>query len=613
MNMKKINLIFVYLVIFILVLNLNLITAEETKTNTNTGEITLGNTKIKSQIKPEDSGDSKKYNFKDGGSLTADYNGKTFEYSDLKSVTINGNSKNPEITFDKDGKVVEAYFETGKDGKYMFGNEAITLPKGSKVAFTNGKVNIQLPGEQKADSKLIPESVDGKPGESKFYFSNDKGNIFQFEGGQKFTGVLGVKNGKFFFDSDVTIDDIKVSNPEKVDTYLDFKGEVQQGIKGHYLSMNKLTGKLVLGSNIDERGPIIQFSKDNSYGIRIDNDKDHVAMRALGNLQGSYISIQSRMKTNQPSEVEALNQVVMDGDNMGVFYNSNTGQLHMFDKGGAISELGSNFAGTTTVPYQVKFLKTDSSGQIVPVSKYNNIFAWDNENGWGYGSNPHAIKTTAYNSQSAPGLYHIYSDSWSYFYERNAAGLQKFSGIKIFDEYGVTKNPEKTRMMMDVLASMTDKELKSIKTLSFTGGNVGWAGLTYSNGDVYLSVPNGGYTPGVARHEFTHALDFAYGRNGAFYKDWMAVGGNRPPYTYDYGYTDYEDTSTFGEYTYKDSKYWNTHLNSGFSGYKSFRGRVAVFTKYGFLTRDEATRILSSAGLSSDDASLQKYIQEAKS
>lgn len=543
-------------------------------------------------------------------------------YTGLSEVSFKENGqeikKNPQVSVDTNGKIVEAYFSVGNDGKYVFGNEEIELVKDSKVVFKDGKVRISVPPKGKIN---VPKSTDGKDGESNFYFSMQDSSAIKLENGDDFFGELGYKKGKWFFDKEIKIGKLEIKNPSNVETYILYDGNVHPEITSAYLSIDNKNGKITLGCNIDKRGPVVKFLEGNPFGVRIEKN-DNFAMQALGNSQGSYISLQNREKEGKVPLVKTLNQWVMNYDNKGVYYHSVKQGIFLRPKSVIITDFGEKFEGSSSTPLEITSFKT-AEGKEVSISKYNNILGIGNENNIGYGPNPKFIRTHVpdyYKTQmNAPGLYTGFSNNLIYNYELTEKGFEKFTGINLNDRYGMTKDPKNIRMLMDIFANIpTDNFNKwGIENFEVTS-SWSWSGLADPEGTFYVDYRSG-FNPGVIRHEMTHMHDFVSEDEGNFERDWYAIGGHKGPHTYRYGYTGAEDTSTLGEMINKDSwsdgsMSWKEILSDSYKYNAKFRGRIAVFVKYNFISRAEATRLYGLAGLPADasDQMIEKYIREAK-
>ncbi|MBS3078767.1 hypothetical protein J4218_01470 [Candidatus Pacearchaeota archaeon] len=549
--------------------------------------------------------DLNSFKVKSGGTLSVSYKGDSRTYGSL-----DGTKKN-EFIFDKSGNMKEAYFTPSQNGKYRLGNQEFFVPAGADVIYKDGVATIKPVGEMKLEKPLKIESVTDASEDITLSYESDKG--FTLENGDKFTGTLKYKEG-FFFDSDAKIGSINVKNPEKVPTYIFYDGEIKPDLKAGYISINKEKGKLTVGCNIDVRGPSVKLDENNAFGVKIEKS-DYFTMRPLGNSEGSYISIQNREKEGKVPNVETLNQFVMDEDGKSVYFNTDDGKLHLNTNGGLIEEFGKSPANSFSTPLEVHPYKT-INGQKFDISKYKNVLGIGNQNNFGYGPDPKFIKTHVpdyYKQKKAPGLFSGFSNSLVYNYDQTLAGLNKFTGVSIVDKTGVTKDLKNIQMLMDIFAGIPTNNFKKwgLNQFIIMDGWTGWSGLADSDGVFYINVGNGGFRPSIIRHELTHIHDFTFGYNSKFNQEWRAIGGNTGPHTYDYGYTSAEDTSTFAEMVYRDDP-WKNWLSEGYKYHDKFRARIAVFTKYGFMSQSEASRLFSLAGLPSDSASLERYIAAGK-
>ena len=542
-----------------------------------------------------------------GGTLTTNYKGDTRNYGNLDS------QKRNEFIFDRSGNLKEAYFTPAQSGKYRLGNKEFSVPAGADVIYKDGVATITKYGGDKIEKPTKIDSITDPSEDIILAYQSDKGG-FTLENGDKFTGILKYRDG-FFFDSDAKIGSLEIKNPEQVPTYLFYDGEPKD-VDAAYISMDKEKGKLTVGCNVDVKGPIVKLDEGNPFGVRIEKG-DNFAMRPLGNSQGSYISIQNREKDGKVPYVETMNQWMMNQDGKSVYFNTNDGKLHLKTNGVLMNEFGESFANSGSTPLEVHGFKT-IDGKKMDISKYANVLGIGNMNNFGYGPDPKFIKTHVlnyYKQKKAPGLFTGFSNSLAYNYDHTLRGLQKFVGVPITDSVGVTKDPKNIQMLMDIFAGIPTKDFKKWGVNKFKiVGSGWWAGLADpSDKTFYINVNGGGFNPGVIRHELTHMHDFTFGYSSSFNKEWRAIGGDAGPHTYSYGYTGAEDTSTFAEFTYRTDP-WKNWLSDSYKYSAKFRARIAVFTKYGFMSRSEASRLYSLGGLPSDssDAALDKYIAARK-
>lgn len=607
--------------VLIIIIFISLVSSEIDKTDTKVDDV---NKKIEfsSQVSvswdsnveaPKTIENENTFKVKTGGTLNVNYKGDNRVYSGFDY-----SKSNPEFVFDKAGNLKKAHFYNGESGKnYKLGNKEFFVPKGAEVKYENGEARIKYSEELKIEKPRTISEIKESSEDITVSYESDKG--FILDNGDKFKGVLKYKDSNgFFFDSEAKIGDIEVKNPNSVPTYLFYDGEPKPGLNGAYISIDKTKGKLTLGCNINERGPVVKLNEGNPFGVRIEKG-DNFAMQALGNDQGSFISIQNRDKEGKVPYVKTLNQWIMNEDGKSVYFNTNDQSLHLIPNEAYLKDFGEVATKTGSTPLEIHGFKT-IDGKEIEISKYGNVLGVGNENNFGYGPDPRFIKThvSAYAiSKKAPGLYSGFSNSLVYNYDQTLRGLEKFTGIPINDETGTLKDPKNVKMLMDMFAGIPTSDLKKwgIRQFNIVSRWNGWSGLADPNDmNFYVNVRNGGFKPSTIRHELTHIHDFTFDDNSNFNKEWRAIGGNKGPHTYDYGYTSAEDTSTLGEFTYRTDP-WKEWLSSSYKYNEKFRGRIAVFVKYGFMSRDEAARLYTLGGLPADasDNMLNKYIADARS
>lgn len=545
------------------------------------------------------------------GSINSRYNGESRKYGSFDSEFEN------KFTFNRPGKLIEARFKAGADGKYKLGDKEVDVPKGAIVEYRDGKITI-TGGEKR---KLIAPL---KPSDSKDYedtaieWKNDNG--FILANGEDFKGILKYKNG-FYFDSEAKIGNyIEIKNPNGVATYLDYDGTSKPGIDGAYISINKEKGWLTLGCNVNVRGPTVSFLKgvENPYGVKMES-RDFFSMQALGNSEGSFISLYNREKSGLIPQVQTLNQFLINDDGKAVWYNTDDKKLYMsVNNIFPNNEYGSQRDSMST-PLEI-WSWNKINGKTEYVSAYKSILGIGNKNNIGYGSNPRFIRTNTleyYRQLGASALYTGFSNRLEYNYDLSVRGFEKLTGVKIVDQVGATRDLRVIQMLMDMMISVPTNNLRKygISTIRLQNWG-GFAGRCNSeDGLIELNVGSGSLTPRVLKHEMMHARDFGLGDYGsAWRREWSSIGGDvSGTQTYDYGNQEYEDVSTFGEFTYSNNagdNSWKGWLTGPLA--KSYKARLAVLVKYNFISQPEAARIYALVGLASDSNSLNKYIADAK-
>jgi len=563
---------------------------------------------------------------REGAFIKIKKDGKEFVYEGLVNEKIPFDSTNldPKVVIDSNGNIIEAYLKIGKDGSYVFGNKEINLKKGDVVVIKDGVVEIRYSDNRKLE---IPKSLDDNKKGMSFIFKHPVGGNFQLPNGDIFSGSelkYDPELNKFYFDSHskINIDSFYVINPENnLKVYLDFEGKIMNEIKNSYISYNKEKGIFVVGSNVNIRGPAVAFDKNNPFDITL-GEKDHFAIRPLGNTEGSYIKIENRNKQGLIPKIETLNQYVINEDSFSVDYNPDTGKIYI-RPGAFITGLGE---GSSTTPIEIQNLRT-KNGKIEDVSIYKSVMLIGDENEMGYGpypswmpSNVRHTKIEGYRTGGGD-VYFMkgVSNIRLYYNTRTLADFNRlFSNrFRVVDSAGILRDPSNVRVLTDLVSSLTSRNQRALKTIILEPW-AWYAGLADDSGTIHLNVGSGRISPAVARHEMAHVLDLGPYKHKDFESEWRSVGGRitdeRIPgyHTYYYGYTKREDTSTFAEYVYKSDDVWRSFLSPNSRYYKVYRAKVAVFMKYGFFSQLDGARILAAGGWKSDAASIEQYIKEGK-
>ncbi|MEK6872674.1 MAG: hypothetical protein AABW90_01515 [Nanoarchaeota archaeon] len=532
------------------------------------------------------------YLFENVESLVVKYTkGFTSNYLNLKPSS-EGQQK---LIFGLDGKLVEAYFKTGQEGNYVLGNEQIFLPAGTEVHFKDKTAKIKT-----TDGKITAlNSIDGKLGESIFeFFSESK--RFDFGNGYIFKGYsLKFEKGRWFFDykGNAKLNSLNIINEGK--TYIDFKGEINKEYKGAYISIDDKRGVFVTGSNINERGPRISFTKDNPYGLKI-SENDHFAVWSLGNPKGAYVRIMNRDKKGRVPLMDTLNQFAINFDEKSTHYSYSKEKLFFSPK---VILTGFQTAKTTSAIEIHNFRRNFNN--IQPISSSDgkpNIFGITPEAQWAYGINPEFIKTDVpYKGYSS--LKTGFSNSWLYYNIGSVAELQRLTGVKISDNTGLLNNVGYRKMFVDVMLGLQSPVLKNLREMDsgITIKRHAWyAGLASND---FINIKSSSFNPETLRHEMSHVRHFALGND--FDSLWNSVRG-RGGYVTDYARTNnYEDIAETASYVYQPS-FWSGKLNGEYG--PIFKGKLAVLAhpKYNVITKEE----FEALGL--DYSKINDYILEAQ-
>ncbi len=546
--------------------------------------------------------------------LKLKYNDKTYEYSALETVDVEGEKKEPLIKLNEKGEIIEAYFKTTKAGEYALGNEKIELPEGAEVFFKEGKAIIKLPNAEKIKAPVKINS-DAKGGKFSFIFASPS-NSYELENGVKLGGAINsvhYLDGKFGFSgTDVRLGELVIRGNGNTITYLDFDG-VPAGLDKYdsaYISANWNTGKIAVGNNGNEEGPGIGFlhNKNNPFGIWIENT-DHFAIQALGGYQGgSYVFIDNYGRASQDLAplVKIMGNVMLNNDNKGVYVKDNQilARTHARVING-FNDLG----GTSPVPLEIVIRGRGGSGEEVALSsgsayvngqvtRVENRFVFSNNNELGYGPDPGWIPGKPYQIKRNVALTKGISNRISYNYvQYTKQGFEKYTGLKLtMDSYSASRmTPEKFRMLIDWVNTLTPRSKKAVKQIllhhtATMGGRpaLAWGGP----GAIEMSMSQGALTPSLLLHEATHANVIG---NSPFWREWGSVGGS--------GNT--EAPSNFAETLYRD-------LSKTLRSSASTRGKVAVFAKYGIINQRLYDYHFASAGLAYGANTIDAYIRAAR-
>lgn len=546
-------------------------------------------------LRNKDTNGLTKVSFKEQGYLTL--NGNT--YSGLKKVE----DKEPYVSVGKDGKIKEASFLTGNSKTtIVLGNEILRdLPEGTKVIYKNGKATITQP--KGTNIQAPKETTDKKLGESEFYFEYQGGDPFKLPNGDTINvKQIGFKQGNLFIEAkDATIGKyIKISNPEGVRTYLDFKGEANGNYEGAYISYDESKGKVAIGTNGDKNGPVVTFNKGNPFGLYLE-DKDHFAIKALAGSKYSYAVIQNRNNQGYSPLIQSMGNIAIDQDKASVMIWDN--QLWMKPKGTYISEASGD---SSTVPIELQALKV-KDGKAVLVSDEKKVFVVSNFRQFAYGTDPERIAGSPY-SRSYPGLTSRVSNRLYYNYP-SIQSFEKAFGIplKLTDDYSRQRLTQtKLMMMMDIVDGLTPTSRKwlqsggiNIARVADAGGSVAMAW----GGPGFIQIAADNLDPGTIRHEMVHAASLGRSMWGG----WSAVGGGSRAITSDYGTTDDgEDMAEYGgEFLYKDTR---AELTTDPQA-KYYRAKLAYLTKWHVFSQRDFDYHMSRAGLETGYAAVDKLIR----
>jgi len=593
------KILFALILFSLVIISITDIIADLTITTPSNNQITFS-----TDITPQVIDGNYHYTLKDGDSLTVKYGtGFISEYKILKSSSAG----QPRLVFDSVGRLTEADFKTGSDGNYVFGNEQISLLAGTEVHFKEGKVNIKLPNEKMPTN--LPFSVNNKSGESIFEFlsSNNKFSI----GDNVFTGEkLKFENGNLFFDfkGNAKLNTLDIINENGIKTYIDFKGEVNKGYKGAYISIDDKKGIFVTGSNINKRGVKINFDKNNPYGLRI-LDNDHFAVWSLGNSDGAYVRIVNRINQNRVPVMDTLNQFIINFDERSAHYNADLQNLYFSPE----VLLDGFQTGKTTSAIEILSFK-GSFDKIEPVSSEDgkpSILGIIPEAWWAYGTNPEFIKTDiGYPEFSS--VKRGFSNSWLYYNVNTVDDFHNLFGnkVRLHDTRG-TANSQNLGYLRDVLASLPSRYWDEVGTLHIYNNRGGGNGLG-GNGQVELNIDS----RGTIVHELGHEIHMHLPREGGIREEfdnlWKSVRSSRGGFVSGYAGTwrwgegvPYEDIAETHEVLHNPTKY--KEFLTGSYG-KVFAGKAAVLAhpRFGLIDRQK----FEALGL--DYSKINEYITEAQ-
>src|SRR3989344_721708 len=472
-------------------------------------------------------------------------------------------TKNPQIVFGSDGKIKEAYFTTGKDGNYALGNEILQLPSGTKVAYKDGKAIIQIPGKTFTPPKQIDR---GNVNSYMFYSHNDQGIQL---GEYLIKGGLGYEKGNYFIQdqTSLALADFVIANPNHVKTYIDFEGRQNYAYQGAYISFDKSRGVFVLGSNVNAPSPSVMFTKDNTYGLKFDSDKDYFAIRSSGGSSRSYFKI------------------------------------------------------TKSAPVTLSGLyRTRNS--IVERTIGNQVMGFSNFNEYAFGPNKRFIRLKHYKNH--PAFFTGISDVESYNYDLTEKGFERLTGINLIaeDSSGTSylNDPKNIRYLYDLVASIPKQQKNMLDEMHFHS-HTPWAyGFAQYSGDhfeVHFTVGQEATASGnrlsaeTWRHEMGHIVDFYGGRKGNFDKMWYNTGIDNKVIVSGYAHKNGERISEFiGHTAFASDSEIKELLGNNWHQDKIKRAAFAVaWYNYGF-TDERISEIFSGVGLKYDRESMYGYMME---
>jgi hypothetical protein len=550
--------------------------------------------------------------------------GKEIIYQNLKKlegVKIEGKDVNydsPTIVIDKNGVIKEAYFTTGEGPKeYVFGNERVTLPQGSKVYFKDGKLSIGVADGTKLSK---PELVDkSKEDRLKTVYSTVDGGSLILDNGLSIKGgkVIYDKEGLGFSGKEVSFGKLVTRNKDSDQiTYLDFEGKPSK-VNGAYISMNEKEGILVVGSNIDKPGPAVMLTKDNAFGMVIE-PTGHFAVKALGGkgVEGSYmiISNKDRIKYDLVPEITIVGNVAYNDDNSGkgtYLAGDDNYYLHV---GGKVVDEFADIQTTTTTAHQLRAFKKEGD-KLVDIYGSENYFVTSNKHEMGYGPDPAFIRGAAYDKRY-PNLARSVSNRVSYntvaWTEKGFEDYTKRIGHPIrldLDSYSQSRmTPDKYRMMIDFVNSLPENKnyLKEIQ-IHQRATMGGYDALAWG-GPGTIEIRFDRLNAAIIRHEATHSATLSKG--SSFWGAWSSVGGGSTG-----GIVSSYATENAGEHASEFVGYllYNPERSATLlKKYSVVRGQFAVLAKTGVITPQDYAYHMSNAGLDSSSASMDKYIQEAR-
>jgi len=590
--------------------------------------------------------DQKKLDFQKGGVATLEYNVKIGD--EQKSISIDykklqaTEKGQPTITVDVDGNVIEGNFKTGEEGKYYLGGRILDLPTGTEVLITDGNVKIRYPeGEvlrnheetERDLSSLSFESVDGK-----FNFGEENivqiANLKYEAGGYYFDSGIAMVNGHFQAAPDKEGDKV----------FFDFKGEIDLDFKnGGYISLNKNKKIFVVGSNIDKRGPKVNFLVGNPYirlrenlpqyekdsngrWAKIGTSFESFAVQPDGNVEGSYWKI-SPGEENRVPKIETLNQVIADVDSQSVFYSTKTGNLHWDPRQ---ARIGGFKTGAASTPIEIHPMRTnedkkeyvgyykDSKGELVKDATGGKIglkLGITDRVQWGYGPDPRYISTASTYGGEYSSLQHGFSNSLLYYNLKTPNDLQRFLGnnIRVIDNYGVLKDPENLRLMVDTFASLDPRQFRSISSVTFVG-SLGGDTQAQGDSDGHITVavapgdaPTSGFTPNIIKHEIAHTYHYRGENMKQFWAQWTQLGF-RPSgrersgspsngFARGYGKSSWEeDVATYVEEAL-NPPHWKSVLQTSDPNYQIYRNKLTLLRDFGFIKQSEYDAIFAHAGV----------------
>ena len=522
-----------------------------------------------------------------GGSIYQNTDNLVIDYKDGTKSDYSG--VDGIIITSEFGKIVEADFEVKQSGEYVIGNYKVRLEAGSRVFFSDGKLNIDNPGKMYDDSDI--GFIDSETGWN-------QGSVKLSGSGVDYMGLNEVSLDDFgyFLDSPdgIEFDDFKVYARGRVYFLDDGTGEANLDVPGAYISVNPASGKFTIGSNVLYDYIAVKVNPENNYGLKHDVNSDYIAFKSIGGPYSSYLTVHDRTADGLIPRVDAVGYYAVDNNHMSV-YRGADGNIYTNLEGSSFEF--SPGSGASPSPIELHPLKLNENNEVVRLNHYGGAVVMGNDGALAYNVNVDDLEwTPAGRYQQERGrrgagvgaeLRYGVSNTLTYNYHLNSEGLSKLFGLRINDRRNFLNDPENVRWVADNLYRMPAAS-RAMRELEFNG--ISAAGMASSNGKVWIRAID----TETILHEITHIFDFNYGSN--FRDDWRRIGGDRGPHTWNYGASNsYEAVAVTGEYILASDEILQRLFNQ--QGGMRLAAKFAVLGKHGLMRDYDTARILRIAGI----------------
>ncbi|MEN9626636.1 MAG: hypothetical protein RL557_964 [archaeon] len=538
---------------------------------------------------------------------------------------------------DNSGIIVEAAFEASQNQEYFINGVKYFVPQFGKVHFKDGVMHVQVPeNSQIKEPESLFEFVPGK-----MEITTTNGKAITLPNGKQFVGTLGYDEHGFFVTAHkaAQIGNFKIENSNSEKFYFDFKGEKNPLYPGFYLSYNENAGKMIFGTNTQKGKATLSIADSaglyEGIGMFVEKN-DHASWTLIaGQPHGdSYMLFERKKDKGEVTYGETHGYFENVQDNKKIFYTADTKDIQIQNLKG--------FESTSPMPLQYKMFSYDDKGNSISLLPDGMTFIVGNvQKGFlsaitgntRYASSDETYLGWGDTEKMGAGLHRGVSNLISYNYpsEKN---FETFTRIDFHTDVSMT--PDMYRLLMDSLeyaGPTAQKNLQEGQGIFYRQGRIviggfpgdGWGG----NGKVQIGsrIQN---DPDYIIHELFHELTLS---DDGFMTEWEQVSGkyvangqtrswSTKGHTSQYGSSNvYEDAAEFARFFIRsedqiiadfrgsDDHYLNTAHE------KLLAAKTALYIVKNKLPTAELNRLrqtLSAAGLQTDDASLQKFIDETK-